>query len=230
MSRSGSLDLINEVEENLLIMKENQEIKPVKVKSMLEHLRSALEYCANDTFDKHQGQNISQRPDIYFPYGEQKFIDNFFTKKLRISTPHSSPLYNVFNSIQDRNSNSSWLGMMCNLTNEVKHRNPIPLKEDNVVTGMEVSALGFNLLKVDANSTVSFKNTIIGGQKITDFTITKGNLESANNGAPININITQEKKIRFHGIEYEVIPFIQLCTDEIKNFINAAYDILDDMN
>lgn len=50
MSREGSLDLLQEVEENLDIMKQTQNIKSVKVKAILENLRSSLEYLANDTY------------------------------------------------------------------------------------------------------------------------------------------------------------------------------------
>lgn len=80
MSREGSLDLLLEVEENLETMKKTQQIRPVKVKSMLEHLRSSLEYVANDAYDKYVSPVPSKRPKIFFPYGEQKFIDNFYTK------------------------------------------------------------------------------------------------------------------------------------------------------
>ncbi|MBB9721161.1 hypothetical protein FSF32_023585 [Escherichia coli] len=38
MSREGSLDLLQEVEESLDIMRQTQHIKPVKVKAILENL------------------------------------------------------------------------------------------------------------------------------------------------------------------------------------------------
>ena len=47
MSREGSLDLLQEVEESLDIMRQTQHIKPVKVKAILENLRSSLEYLIN---------------------------------------------------------------------------------------------------------------------------------------------------------------------------------------
>ncbi|WP_323618074.1 hypothetical protein [Enterobacter hormaechei] len=227
MSREGSLDLLLEVEENLETMKKTQQIRPVKVKSMLEHLRSSLEYVANDAYDKYVSPVPSKRPKIFFPYGEQKFIDNFFTQKLKINPPSSSPLYEVFNSIQDFRTGEDTLTMMCNLTNEVKHRKPIPLEEESSVKDINVRIDGFGIFNVANPNRVVFKNNSINGQKLEDFTFENGKLERTGNGIPVNIVITEDKKIRFHGEDYEVVPFIELCLIRLRIFINEAYDVLE---
>ncbi|EJR0494280.1 hypothetical protein NYD80_000679 [Cronobacter sakazakii] len=229
MSREGSLDLLQEVEDNLEIMKKNQQVRPVKVKSMLEHLRSALEYVANDTYDKYIKTTTLERPKIYFPYGNPKFIDSFFTKKLNVDPPQSSPLYKVFTSIQGYSTGDTWLEMMCNLTNEVKHRQPIPLDEDNIIKDIDVSVDGFSMIKASNSANITFKNNYINGKKLEDFTFKDGKLEKTGNGIPLNIAITQEKKIRFHGEEHEVIPFIELCLKNIRAFVNEAHDALDNV-
>ncbi|MFB4771769.1 hypothetical protein ACU4KN_09285 [Enterobacter hormaechei] len=227
MSREGSLDLLLEVEENLETMNKTQQIRPVKVKSMLEHLRSSLEYVANDAYDKYVSPVPSKRPKIFFPYGEQKFIDNFFTQKLKINPPSSSPLYEVFNSIQDFRTGEDTLTMMCNLTNEVKHRKPIPLEEESSVKDINVRIDGFGIFNVANPNRVVFKNNSINGQKLEDFTFENGKLERTGNGIPVNIVITEDKKIRFHGEDYEVVPFIESCLIRLRIFINEAYDVLE---
>ncbi|HCR1968230.1 TPA: hypothetical protein ONC61_001883 [Enterobacter hormaechei subsp. xiangfangensis] len=227
MSREGSLDLLLEVEENLETMKKTQQIRPVKVKSMLEHLRSSLEYVANDAYDKYVSPVPSKRPKIFFPYGEQKFIDNFFTQKLKINPPSSSPLYEVFNSIQDFRTGEDTLTMMCNLTNKVKHRKPIPLEEESSVKDINVRIDGFGIFNVANPNRVVFKNNSINGQKLEDFTFENGKLERTGNGIPVNIVITEDKKIRFHGEDYEVVPFIESCLIRLRIFINEAYDVLE---
>ncbi|MCU2407452.1 hypothetical protein N8T09_23150 [Enterobacter hormaechei subsp. xiangfangensis] len=227
MSREGSLDLLLEVEENLETMKKTQQIRPVKVKSMLEHLRSSLEYVTNDAYDKYVSPVPSKRPKIFFPYGEQKFIDNFFTQKLKINPPSSSPLYEVFNSIQDFRTGEDTLTMMCNLTNEVKHRKPIPLEEESSVKDINVRIDGFGIFNVANPNRVVFKNNSINGQKLEDFTFENGKLERTGNGIPVNIVITEDKKIRFHGEDYEVVPFIESCLIRLRIFINEAYDVLE---
>lgn len=227
MSREGSLELLLEVEENLATMKETQQIRPVKVKSMLEHLRSSLEYVANDAYDKYVTASQTKRPNIFFPYGEQKFIDRFFIQKLKINPPSSSPLYEVFNSVQDFRTGEDSLTMMCNLTNDVKHRKPIPLEEEKEVKDISVSIDGFGLLKVGSPTNIVFKNVFVDGQKLEDFTFENGKLEKTGNGIPANIVITEDKKIRFHGENYEVIPFIESFLVRLRAFVNEAYDVLE---
>lgn len=227
MSKTGTLDLLLEVEENLEAMKKSKDIRPVKVKSLLEHLRSALEYVANDTYDKYVGESSTPRPNIFFPYGEQKFIDAFFVKKLNISAPVSSPLYEIYNSIQKYYSGDDWLSMMCNLTNEVKHRNPIPLEEEEYIKDIEVNFDGFGLFKADNQSKIVFQDNYFDGGKLEDFTIENGKVERHGNGKPLNIMFTHDKKIRFHGHNYEVVPFIELCHKKIKKFVESSYSELD---
>lgn len=227
MSRQGTIDLIDDVEECLDTMKKSDKIKPVKIKSILENLRSALEYLANDTYDKYFPSTTLPRPLIYFPYGEQKHIDNFFIKKLKIETPDSSPMYAIFNSVQDIHTGEDWLNMMCTLTNDAKHRQPIPLKEDEVIKGIAVEAGGMGLIKVENSSNVVFSNNYVNGQKVEDFTFSNGNFKTSGTGIPLNITLTKEKKIKFHGVEYEVIPFLELCLNRIKEYIPRAYDALD---
>lgn len=228
MSRQGTLELVQEVKENLEVMRKTQQIKPVKVKSILENLRSSLEYVANDTYDKYIDANsIKQRPNIYFPYGNQNFVNNFFTKKLNLNQPSTSPLYNIFNSIQDYHTGENWLVMMCNLTNEVKHRQPISLKEDSYVKKISVSASGFPLIYAENTTDIVSTNSSVNGKKIEDFSLNDSGLIRAGNGEELNIVITEDKKIKFHGNNYDVIPFIELCLDRIETFIIKSYDELD---
>lgn len=228
MSRQGTLDLLQEVEECLETIKKSKKINPVKVKSILEHLRSSLEYVANDAYDKFVGENSTTvRPKIYFPYGEQKFVDNFFLKKLNIKKPSSNPLYKTFNSIQDYHTGEDWLEMMCNLTNEVKHRQPIPLKEDSFVKDISISIDGFGCIQTGGSSSIVFQNNHVNGKKIQNFTLKNGNLKKSGMGIQPNIVITKESKIKFHGNDYEVIPFIESCIIKIRSFIVEAYDELE---
>ncbi|MDU4662342.1 MAG: hypothetical protein E6Y37_06995, partial [Enterobacter hormaechei] len=119
------------------------------------------------------------------------------------------------------------LTMMCNLTNEVKHRKPIPLEEESSVKDINVRIDGFGIFNVANPNRVVFKNNSINGQKLEDFTFENGKLERTGNGIPVNIVITEDKKIRFHGEDYEVVPFIESCLIRLRIFINEAYDVLE---
>lgn len=207
MPRVDTLELLNEVKENLEVMEASQNLKPVKIKSILEHLRSSLEYVANDTYDIYKPHTSSSRPKIYFPYGKREIIDKFFKTKIGINDLESSEIYHIYNSIQGYSTGEEWLNMMCKLTNDAKHRKPISLKEE-ISSDITVSANGFNLLTASNVSTVIFKDITVDGVKYSDFHLENGVLNDAENGAPLNFTLTGDKKIKFHGEEYEVIPFL----------------------
>lgn len=229
MDRTGALDLLDEVQETLSSMEANENIKPVKVKAMLEHLRSALEYATNDTYDKIKPNSRIHDPRIYFPYGKQKYIDNFFKDKLKISTLSTSSLYNIFNSIQDFNTGDTWLEMMCKLTNQAKHIQPIKLEKESIEKGRELKVNDHNFAKFigqgDAKITVT--NSFIDGVFTKGFEYHNGKVENFDSKIKVSLIIIEENKIKFHGENYEVIPFIQNCIDKIRIFINNVYDELE---
>ncbi|HEC2568329.1 hypothetical protein HJX28_07465 [Klebsiella pneumoniae] len=76
---------------------------------------------------------------------------------------------------------------------------------------------------------IKVKNLNIFGQQVQDFTYEKGVMTVSGDGIPINLNITKEKKIRFHGHDYEVIPFLENCLDELKNFSEKGYSFLNSL-
>lgn len=116
--------------------------------------------------------------------------------------------------------------MMCNLTNEVKHRNPIPLDEEEYIKEIEINVDGVALIRADSQSSIIFENNYVNGIKMEDIAYENGKIERSGNGKPINITFTNDKKIRFHGHDYEVIPFIALCYEKIKEFVQKSYDEL----
>lgn len=193
MPRVDTLELLNEVKENLEVMEASQNLKPVKIKSILEHLRSSLEYVANDTYDIYKPHTSSSRPIIYFPYGKREIIDKFFKTKIGINDLESSEIYHIYNSIQGYSTGEEWLNMMCKLTNDAKHRKPISLKEE-ISSDITVSANGFNLLTASNVSTVIFKDITVDGVKYSDFHLENGVLNDAENGAPLNFTLTGDKK------------------------------------
>ncbi|MBY6254284.1 hypothetical protein [Citrobacter werkmanii] len=226
MPRADALELLDEVEENLEVMEASQNLKPVKIKGILEHLRSSLEYVANDTYDIYNHHPNLSRPKIYFPYGKRELVDKFFKTKIGLSDLEHSEIYHIYNSIQGFSTGEEWLDMMCKLTNDAKHRKPISLKEETS-SEITVSANGFNLLKASNQSTVTIKNITVDGIKYSDFHLENGVLNVAGNGSPLSFTLTEDKKIKFHGEEYEVIPFLKKCLANINVFVNSAYGALE---
>ncbi|QKJ51593.1 hypothetical protein G9396_15455 [Providencia rettgeri] len=231
MNRDGAIDLLNEVKEILENMKQSNDIKPVKIKASLEHLRSALEYVTNDTFDSVSPTRRTNRDNIYFPYGKRQFINDFFEKKLRLINFQSTRLYLLFNSIQDYTSDNDGLVMMCKLTNQIKHQKPANLNKEEVVTGASFSAAGFPIAKVEGiGSSLSIGKIVLNGEEYQGFSYNKGVVNFSDRGLPINMVLTKDKKIKFHGTEYEVIPFIDKCLIKVEDFVHAVYDELEKLH
>lgn len=226
MSREGTTDLLNEVQHHLNALKETGDITSVKVKSMLEHMRSSLEYIANDIYDKECADKNKKRPKVYFPFGQSSFVDDFFIKKLGLKSTNDSLFFDLITSIQDYHTDDKWLDMMCNITNDAKHRKPIPLEKEEI-TERTISAAGMNLIQMTGNCSVVFEGNTVNGQRVEDFTYENEKFTTKGNGVPINIAITRENKIRFHGHDYEVIPYIEKCLAKIRAFNTAVYDLLD---
>lgn len=231
MNKDGALDLIREVKETLDLLKQPEDIKPVKIKSMLEHLRSALEYVTNDVYNELTPSSARIRNDkIYFPYNQKYNIDRFFQKKLQLFNYSENNIYKLFNSIQDYSTDTNELVMMCNLTNEAKHLKPIALDKEEKVSSVKISVDGLGLVSTDLNSNITFQNCTVNGKKLQDFTYSDGQLKTTGIGIPVNLTITKDKKIKFHGVEYEVVPFIERCLNKIEKFVLAVYEELEKTN
>lgn len=230
MSETPVDALFSEVSLVIHEMKRTDVAPPVRIKSCLEHLRSSLEYFANDV---HEKLGVVPESKIYFPFGKPAFIETYLSK-LRASTDIINQLRDLITSIQPYHTGEDWLTMMCNLTNDAKHRRPIPLDQDEVITERTISAGGINIFHMSGPgllppNRIEVKNLNIFGQQVQDFTYEKGVMTVSGNGIPINLNITKEKKIRFHGHDYEVIPFLEKCLGELRKFSEKGYSFLNNL-
>lgn len=103
----------------------------VKVKGILENLRSTLDYCANDISD-HTGKRGRK---VYFPYGKKK---SAFDGSVNASFPGlisgDVEFYKILKSIQPFELGDDWLYSICKMTNDNKHNK---LSEYNRVNSEE---------------------------------------------------------------------------------------------
>ncbi|ASZ51842.1 hypothetical protein [Vibrio parahaemolyticus] len=88
------------------------------VKSTLEHLRSALEYSAQDIWSQYN----TKSKKLYFPYGLEEALFQANVKRnlpnLKTQLPH---VYQLLESIQPFKSGDDWLKQLCDQTNFNKH-------------------------------------------------------------------------------------------------------------
>lgn len=112
----------------------------IKVKNLMENLRSILDYTSRDIYEKickHHRQK-SGRPDprrIYFPYGRN---EDTFRKSIGSSLPGlevmSPSIYGLIKSAQPFVSNNSWIYDLCEINNENKHDKLTPQTREEIET------------------------------------------------------------------------------------------------
>lgn len=88
------------------------------VKSTLEHLRSALEYSAQDIWSHYN----TKSKKLYFPYGKDEALFQANIKRnlpnLKVEYPK---IYSLIESLQPFKCNDDWLKQLCDQTNFNKH-------------------------------------------------------------------------------------------------------------
>lgn len=145
-----------------------------KVKSLLEHCRSLLEYCAQDVFEliiseeERENKLQSRNKNVYFPYGDTK---DKFESSIKRNLPglhKTNPIYKIIESLQDyrRFTKKKFLSYMCYLTNQNKH-NQLSEQEVKSETTVRIG----NLIS-STNSNVTFVNSTYNGMPMGDFQIT----------------------------------------------------------
>ncbi|OMO22341.1 hypothetical protein [Vibrio lentus] len=88
------------------------------VKSTLEHLRSVLEYSAQDVWSQYN----TKSKKLYFPYGKEEALFQANVKRnlpnLKVQLPQ---VYHLLESMQPFKSGDDWLKQLCDQTNFNKH-------------------------------------------------------------------------------------------------------------
>lgn len=190
------------------------------VKSSLEHLRSCLEYCAQDTHAALYGG--SRR--LYFPYGkDERHFKDSVANNLPNLQKKSAPVYALFESIQPFRSGSEWLTQLCNYSNFNKHDSLT--KQDRVNSPNNFTDLGSGAIGFDSNSTVVFHNATVNGIKLgadKPLVIDGGrSTQEIRDLLPSGIAVKREfdwVEFRFPGTALDALQLIQIAHTEVLKF------------
>jgi len=121
-------------------LKDNSLDIRIKVKNLMENLRSALDYTARDIYEDicrpyRQKSGKTDPKNIYFPYGKSK---NDFKASIGRFLPDleilSSFIYKLIESSQPFLNNDSWLYDFCFINNENKHDKLTPQTRNETET------------------------------------------------------------------------------------------------
>ncbi len=91
-----------------------------KVKSCFEHLRSVLDYVAQDLYETIDSARKSNRDSVYFPYG--KNAETYQQKLKQNLSGLDSKYLPILESLQPHVCGDDWLIQLCRATNLNKHR------------------------------------------------------------------------------------------------------------
>lgn len=121
-------------------------VKPeflIEVKNVMEHLRSALDYCARGLFEKY-GHSDKANPKIYFPYANSsvdkvKFRNEIVNSKIPGLLANRADIVDMLESYQHFGNTGNWLPLFMSITNENKHEQLTPQVEKQYST-IEINA------------------------------------------------------------------------------------------
>ncbi len=226
MREESIRELLDEVKETFEIISSHKKISKPKVKSIFEHLRSSLEYAAQDINSKMP----KVKEKLYFPYANN---ESEFEKSLKKNLPdldiYFPKVYLEVKSIQSFVCSSNWLTTMCTLTNDAKHNNAIDIhRDDEIVKSVSITAGGVNLAYLGGNcSGVKFINNRVNGVLMDDFFYDQGKVVITKKGdIAVHYKITKDRKIIVGNDQIDLLPFLECCIANTENFITRLYKLL----
>ncbi len=225
--RKTSIDeLLEDVKETYQTISSYKKISRPKVKSILEHLRSCLEYAAQDINEK---LSVPKKR-FYFPYGETlKKLEEATQKNLPLLKVERPDIFDEITKLHNFENDNAWLKVFCDLTNNTKHKDALDVRSDQeVVNSILVSAGGMNFLQIGGQSSnIVCTGNRVNGMLMDDFIVNNDNVEITKRGdIPINFRITKDRKILIGENQMDLLPFLDTCITNIDSFIKILYEKL----
>lgn len=229
--KSSVIELLAESEELLTVIddiyrnaEKTEDIVGVakpKVKSCLEHLRSSLEYIAQD-LSEITGSRKTPR-NIYFPYGKDKSI---FTKSLSKNLPELDRKFrDKIESIQPHSCGDRWLIHLCKATNDHKHDQ---LQEQARLNSPEsMTVLGGGAAAVDGTGKIYMGGATINGKKMPeDYVLTADKTVSdLQEGHSVPVERKYEwVSFVIKGTDIDVLDLLKRSHRNIRDFSHAIYE------
>ena len=195
-----------------------------KVKSCLEHLRSALDYIAHDLSET---TDPAKRPKrVYFPYGKDSGL---YLNSLRQNLPGLDPKYHpVLESLQPHSCGDEWLIQLCHVTNFNKH---VRLQEQERENSPEsVTTVGSNIARFGPGSSITIGELIVDGVRVnpTGPLHLDGSRPVAEIQSEVRSDIHVRREYRWvkfvlMGSGVDVLELLQKSHDRIRQFTNEVY-------
>jgi len=194
------------------------------VKSSLEHLRSCLEYCAQEIGDRYCGP--MRKGKRYFPYGKnQSIFEARISENLALLKKTKPSIYRLILGLQPFSAGDKWLSELCDLTNTAKHIRPLTFDREN--SKENVTRVLNGLLGITEKASLTFDGlTIRGKQGSRTFheAVTINGSESESDIrqklSPFSVNREYENvKFKFTGSPEDALDLIKRSHCHINIFV-----------
>ncbi|WP_427313041.1 hypothetical protein [Cupriavidus sp. H39] len=201
-------------------------LKPT-VKSALEHLRSALEYCGQDVRERYCPPP-GEREKVYFPFGEkEKTFHRSIEKNLPKLETGAPAVFSLMKSIQPFACGDRWLVTLCEQTNFNKHNRLSP--QERVNSPGNSLRIGGNAVLM-RNSSITFMGGSINGVALPQYPVTVSNLDHADEvAAKLGVPVQQEfdwVEFRFERSAQDTLALIAVSHERILAFAQQLQPLL----
>lgn len=219
-------DLLEHSKKEINELWKSEVISKVKVKNILENLRSSLEYCAQYI----NSNLLNRQTKVYFPYGK---TEGQFRKSINRNFPSLKKLipdiYALIESLQIHQSNNNWLIIMCEATNTAKHNRALDVEKIYSETRLmkEISIPGAIHLS-NVGGTISVTNCSVNGQRVDDFEIQEGYFTKYTKHSispTFEFEIVENKKIILNDYQCDLIELFEKSVTEIEKFKEKLFEI-----
>lgn len=221
-------DLISGIEQAYVQAKTAESVVVVarpKVKSCLEHLRSALDYIAHDLSETTDQAKPSKQ--VYFPYGKDAKL---YQESLKRNLPGLDSKYlPALESLQPHVCGDEWLIQLCKANNVNKH---IRLENQERQNSPESTTKVGNIARIEGGGSVTIGKLFIDGVHVNPkgplvLTGTKPVAEIESE-LSLPIPVAREYKwVKFvlanSGVD--VLELLKKSHDRIQQFTDELYSI-----
>jgi len=224
----NSLDNLKKAYDQSLELKETSPSLRIQVKNVMENLRSALDYMAQDVHENIILPNLKNQAraskDIYFPYGKDKQTYELNVKKCFPSLEViSHGIYSLFEKIQPHACGDSWLYDFCKILNENKH--------DSLSPQTKISKKTYSIAPSGQSAVISAPAGGIeappGAIDVNGISITF----DPNTGIPqmapgLEVQVITWVYFNFKGTNIEVYPLLMIAFQKIKELTREFYKMI----
>jgi hypothetical protein len=186
-------------------------------------LRTALDRCAHELYDRCVSPKPPKKPDIYFPIAEPSITPGEFAARVDKKIPglkaKRPDLVALLASFQAFSSpGQKWLADFATLCNENKHHKNDP---SMAVTFTSVD-IGGGFLFVGGRN-LAIRDCMVNGRMINAVDLDRhGNVTKAQTDPGVRVEQRNHVNVRFDAVNEEVIPFLHRAISGVERIVEEV--------